>query len=474
MANKDEKSSGSNFQPGTGTAQERAGLIAEKTADAGPGGYFVLYRGQYRELPVIDISQDKLVYRADNGRLITDLQKLQKKKGLEPDYHSKRQEEPRVQKDLHRLLVNLSQDPQGPIYQELELQGMQTEALLITSDGIVVNGNRRLAAMRELLFREPDRYSRFSTVRAAVLPAEAGAQDIEYVEAALQLAPETKLAYSWINRRLTLRRHRDILKLPLDKILESYRLQSAQELDTELQELALAESYLADYCLQPEEYSLVDEEEEQFRDLNATLQDPVTPYPDLWKLAGFAMIFNRKKLKLKLKGYFPFAEAKPAFAPRQALFELAGEEGLLSRQQVESQDKLPIKTQQELAALLGQKSESQRLAQAVVDILDQIRIDYHDKSAPKRLIKNMKQARKISEKLGMHTLNSKQKAELASELAAIKHHSSRLLEDSPDAPPPMSHRARKLRKLRENPYAYFADAKNPLMRKLKVFFTPKK
>ena len=471
MTRQKDKKPAFSFQPVP--VQERAGLIEQKSADIGPGGYFVLYQGQYRELPVIELPQDKLVYRVDNGRLITELQRLQKKKGLAPDHVRSRQDDPQVQEELHNLLLKLSKDPQGPIYQELEFQGMQTEVLLITSDGVVVNGNRRLAAMRDLLLRDPEKYSRFSTVRAGVLPADAQVQDIEYVEAALQLAPETKLAYSWINRRLKLRRQRDELKLPMDKILESYRLQGTQDLDRELQELALAEAYLADYCLQPGEYALVQDTEELFTGLNSTLQDPTIPYADLWRLAGFAMIFARNELKLKLNGYFPFAQAKPGYAPRQAMFELAGEEGLISGEESEKQAKMSLKTQKELAAILGQKSEAGRLSRAIVDILDQIRIDHHDKSAPKRLIQNIQQARKIAERLDMHTLNSKQKAELASELAAIEHHSRRLLEESQDAPPPITARTRKLRKLRENPHAYFADAQNPVLRRLKAFFTPK-
>lgn len=459
------------FQPVS--VKERAGLIAHKAADAGPGGYFVLYQSQYRELPVIDLPQDKLVYRADNGRLISELQRLQKQKGLAPDHFSSKQDDARVQEELHKLLLKLSKDPQGPIYQELELQGMQTEPLLITSEGVVVNGNRRLAAMRDLLTRDNAKYSQFTQVRAAILPADAGIQEIEYVEAALQLAPETKLAYSWINRRLKLRRQKDDLRLPVGLIIESYRLKDTDELDKELQELALAESYLEDYCGRPGEYSIIEDADELFIPLNSTLEDPATPYRELWLLAGFAMIYARNEHKLKLGGYFPFAQAKPAYAPIHAMFDLSVEEGLLDPRQSEDQARISSKLQEDLAAVLSRKNEAGRLSRAIADILDQIRIDHHEKIAPQRLLQNIQQARKIAEKLEADTLNRKQRAELSSELAAIRHHSLRLLGEAENAPPPISHTKRKLRKLKEDPHSYFSDSKNPVLQKFKSLFKPR-
>lgn len=467
-------------------SEQRAEIIQQLSRDSRIGSYFALYKGSYQELPVIEVPAELLFYRPDNGRLITRLQELQCKKGLGTEYFRENQEQPQVQQELHSLLLQLAKDPQGPIYQELQAQAQQTEPLLISAQGLVINGNRRLAAMRELLAQDPVKYQGFSRVRAAVLPAEAGLQDFEYVEAALQLAPETKLAYSWINRRLKLRRQRDELKLPMEQILESYRLQSAQEVERELQELELAEQYLRDFCHKPGEYALLEDAEEFFLGLNQTLQDQTLKYHELWRLAGFAMIFARHKLKVGLKrtanqapdqwilaGYFPFAEPSPGYAPRQAMFELALDEGLLRDEKKADLTSLPVRIEEDLADILRQSSEASRLAQTLVNILDQIRIDSQERNAPKRFLKNMQQARRLAERLEEGALSSKQKAELKSELAAVELHSSRLLGNSDEAPGVLTHRRRKLRKLKNNPHAYFRDAKNPLLRSFKVFFSPR-
>jgi hypothetical protein len=224
-----------------------------------------------------------------------------------------------VQQLLHQLLVAEAGDPRGPILHELERQQLQTEPLLITAEGVVVNGNRRLAAMRELLHCDPERFAGFATVSAAMLPAEAVAADLEFVEAALQMAPETKLAYGWIGRRLKMRRQRDELKLPLESMCESYRVEDAAAIDREIQELALAEDYLDSYRGEPGHYSLIVDAEALFVGLRERLSLLPAPLRRLWRLAGFAMIDGRAHVQGPMDRQFPFAPPAPEHLPASAL-----------------------------------------------------------------------------------------------------------------------------------------------------------
>jgi hypothetical protein len=125
--------------------------------------------------------------------------------------------------------VEKARDPQGPILQELERLAVQTEPLLMDAEGVVVNGNRRLAAMRWLLAVDAQRYSRFEQPMAAVLPPEVERADLEFIEAALQMAPETKLAYSWLDRRLKLREQREQLGLADAWIVEAFRMDEPEQ-----------------------------------------------------------------------------------------------------------------------------------------------------------------------------------------------------------------------------------------------------
>ena len=424
--------------------EERSKYISGQIKSA-LGSHFVLFRGQYIELPVIPLPIDYLIYRADNGRLIMQLQELQRNQELPADYFRTHQETEDVQARLHTLLLELSRDPSGPIYQELKRQAMQTEPILITADGVVVNGNRRLAAMRELLALDESRYAPFQEVRAAVLPPEAGPDDIEYIEAALQLAPETKLAYSWINRRLKLRRQRFELGLPLAQILESYRLESEDQLDRELAELALAEDYLENILGQPGHYALIEDAEKLFVGLWTNLSQLPENDSHLWRLAGLAMISARREMDTDLSAYFPFAPPKPAFIPFRALERLSLEYELLSEKQLEENPQLPEQVRRELATVFSRTEDAAVLTSKILDILDQLQIEHREQSAPKRLLKHMRQARQLLEELrtedrGLRTedrgselesriprLSQKQKAQMQSELAAILAHSRQLL-----------------------------------------------
>ena len=80
----------------------------------------------------------------------------------------------------------------------LEKDG-QREPILITSTGVVVNGNRRLGAMRELMRQKDGSVDeRFTNVRCAVLLPDTTRDEIDDIEADLQARPQTKLDYDWI------------------------------------------------------------------------------------------------------------------------------------------------------------------------------------------------------------------------------------------------------------------------------------
>jgi hypothetical protein len=403
--------------------------------DPAEGGHFVFFRGEYKKLPIAIVPEGLLLYRPENGRLIMQLRELEQTQNLPSGYFAANRENTEVQKQLHLILLEMSKNPQGPIYQELGRQAQQTEPLLITAAGIVVNGNRRLAAMRELLYKDPDRYGKFQNVRAAVLPVDASPEDIEYVEAALQLAPETKLAYSWINRRLKLRRQRHELKLPIPRILESYRLENQSDIDRELAELALAEDYLEDISGQPGNYSLIEDAEKLFTGLSANLNQLPENDRHLWRMAGFAMISARNKVDTDLCTYFPFAPPKPAHIPIRALFRLAAEEELVSEKQLQQEPDLPESTRKELAAVLSRTVEAPRLTRIILDILDQLQIEHREQNAPKRTLKRIQQARQLIENLEAETLTANQRARIGSEISAIVYHSRRLLvNDSSSSP----------------------------------------
>src|SRR5579863_778084 len=147
---------------------------------------FYDFRNAPTKLPVIVLGIDVPIYRMENFRTFTDQREYVVKEKLSQNYFKTGLEVESIQQVQHNLLVALARKGVAgsvvPVIEVLKRE-KQRESILITSSGVVVNGNRRLAAMRELYV---DGDASFSHVRCAVLPEDATAGDILDIEAALQ------------------------------------------------------------------------------------------------------------------------------------------------------------------------------------------------------------------------------------------------------------------------------------------------
>ena len=181
----------------------------------------------------------------------------------------------------------------------------QHESLLLTSDGVVLNGNRRLAAMRDMFEHDALTYSSFSHIDAVILPTEASERDLELLEAELQMAPETKLEYGWIERRLKLRLHVEEMKIPRDQIKATYRFQREEDINIELQQLVLAEEYLEKYLGKPRAYQEVGQSELLFRDLEKALSGKSGAESEVRRLLGYLLAKEARHLGNRVYSFSP-------------------------------------------------------------------------------------------------------------------------------------------------------------------------
>jgi len=154
------------------------------------------FRGGVEKLAVIYMPINDLVYRLENYRT-KDRQLSLMASGKRPTgfFDATRREDPSVQQAQHEILVEQSKRGSGesikPIFDELDRVAEQTEDLLISADGVVVNGNRRLSAMREL-YSLGGKFKGFEQILCAVLPESASPDEIRKLEIGLQMQPETK------------------------------------------------------------------------------------------------------------------------------------------------------------------------------------------------------------------------------------------------------------------------------------------
>jgi hypothetical protein len=76
----------------------------------------------------------------------------------------------------------------------------QQEPAVVTAEGVLINGNRRAAALRSL-FTE-DNFLGAKYIRCLVLPEDATTDEIVDVETELQIAKDFKEDYSWVNEAM--------------------------------------------------------------------------------------------------------------------------------------------------------------------------------------------------------------------------------------------------------------------------------
>ena len=374
--------------------------------------------GGYVDLPVAPVPTELLVYRADNGRVLAEVAAAAEAGGERVASLRARAADGDVQALLHRLLIAAARDPRAPIFDELAEHGRQTEPLLVTRTGLVVNGNRRLAAMRELGAADPARFAGFAEVEAAVLPPDTGTADVEYIEAALQMAPSLRLDYGWINRRLKLRQHaRD---LDRSAIVAAYGFEGPAAVDAELAELDLAERYLA-WIGEADHYARVADDEAAFvalrRQLAGVRDDTLRA---LWRTLGFALLRAAPELDAEVLHYFPFAEPRPPAVRQWVPRTMAEERELVARQPPGENRGLDAESAAALHRTVDDPEAAPSTAHAVVRLTDTLKGEPERLLGASRVLHHLRAARRTLEAQAGDPFTAAQRRQLRAELAALQ------------------------------------------------------
>jgi len=191
---------------------------------------------------VYHVSVELPKYRLDNTRTLALQEHYIFNKTLGEDFFND-VESDQVQEVQHGLIKALikSSDKDKDLLSYFS-DHKQTEPLILTHDGFVISGNRRLCAFRELLEENYENYKHFSLVRVVILP-NLDADKIDQIEDLLEQQKDIKEPFSWVSRALGYRRriHRYKLSdLQLAKITGLKRT----EISSLIEKLEVADRYL--------------------------------------------------------------------------------------------------------------------------------------------------------------------------------------------------------------------------------------
>lgn len=203
--------------------------------------FAVPFRGEKRKLPVIRVPVGELRFNVELGRLILDRLTVVRTDELGGP------EGPAVQASIERKVLDLRETAE--LRRLIERDG-QLQPGVITADGYVINGNRRLAVLRQLYGETGD--ERFGYMDIAVLPTDADRRELFLLEAGLQMTPDSRVRYGPVTTALQIQRGLTELNLDKGELAHAMNMEIA-EVDDYLERLALMTEYL-EFVNRPGDY----------------------------------------------------------------------------------------------------------------------------------------------------------------------------------------------------------------------------
>jgi hypothetical protein len=287
-------------------AQLREAQIAELAAGSSKTEPFYEYQSQAHDLPVIQVPLSLPIYRMANFRTRTAQQAYARREGKPADYFSAGEENEATQQRQHEFLLKFANTGRegsiAPIIDVLKAE-RQRQPILITRRGVVVNGNRRLAAMRGLYDEDPNLYREFATVKCQLLPVTATLNDIVEVEVRLQMKQRTELDYDWINECIAIRELRDSGR-PMRELMALMNKKKI-EIEEAINALTEADLYLVEWLNRAGDYEAIEDAKQLFYDIGENVRSKTGDTQEVSRRIAWLLADRRSKLKRRVYDFKP-------------------------------------------------------------------------------------------------------------------------------------------------------------------------
>lgn len=177
----------------------------EQVSEATDRKQLLWLKGKREERDVRRVPIKLLFFNIENGRYADKMIQLRADHSnvhIDP-------REPKWQKEIYRMLkgeypgTDGDREPFEKLREDIKNR-LQLRPGVVLQDGAVLDGNRRLAVLRDLHSTEPNP-ERFAYLDAVILPSDIPAVERWRIEAGLQLGRDEQLDYSPINRLLKIK-----------------------------------------------------------------------------------------------------------------------------------------------------------------------------------------------------------------------------------------------------------------------------
>ena len=279
--------------------------------------YSIQLQFQHRltKFPVYIVPLDLPKYRLENGRTQAAQENflaLPKNSKLPSDFFRSDKESDAVQRTQHGLLYEMV--GKNNLYSYFK-DNKQTEPLILTNEGYVVNGNRRLCAMRTLYYTaDREKYSHFKDVEIALLPV-CTVQDIDELEGHLQVQQDIKADYTWIAEACMLRARQQEHGYDYAALSDIYG-KTDTEIKAIIQRLGFVDEYLKSIKKQ-KQYQLVEQSENAFKQIQKNkVQVKDDSIRDMFTQLSYALIENSGDVKGRLYERIPEVRESSTTSPK--------------------------------------------------------------------------------------------------------------------------------------------------------------
>ena len=213
---------------------------------------------KFKTCRVINLAIEIPVYHMNNGRTRSEQTRYIAQNNKKDNFFYNNQENNLQQKLQHKTLVKLSQQKTANIHAELKKsKNFREDApILLDNTGMVINGNRRLAAIRELYQSDAKKYHMFKTIPCAIVEERLDPKDVKDIENFLQVKKEHKADYDWISLALEIKDERNRLGYSNKEISQSMDIPE-KEIERQLEMVTQIEECLEQDWKKPKAYELV-------------------------------------------------------------------------------------------------------------------------------------------------------------------------------------------------------------------------
>tara|TARA_Y100001958_G_scaffold150715_1_gene134835 strand:+ start:604 stop:1908 length:1305 start_codon:yes stop_codon:yes gene_type:complete len=147
--------------------------------------------------PVYEVGLDLLKYRIGNTRTIFDQKSYINEHGLDKNFFDGDPESAEIQKAQHAILQEAYHEK--GLYEAFKGLQKQSQPLIVTLDGFVIAGNRRLAAFRDLYEEDYTAYKHFKEVKIVIFKKTVDSDQVKDFEALQEEEKDIKSNFSWIS-----------------------------------------------------------------------------------------------------------------------------------------------------------------------------------------------------------------------------------------------------------------------------------